>query len=211
MAKQSLGERLKIAREAAGLTMEALGKMVGVTPQAVYRWEHGTARPNTSRLQSLASALRISVNFLLTGIESPVQIVPISGREGRRIVPILREDDAVARRIDREIGSAETHFPCSDHAYIVVVWDGSNAPRLQRGDQVVIDPTLKPEPGDIVLAAVGNPTRPVLAKYSLSHFDRTSVPVLQHLNPDWSQHVLETLDHGYVVGVMTEHASPRRR
>lgn len=211
MARQSLGERLKIAREAAGLTMEALGRIVGVTPQAVYRWEHGTARPNTARLQSIAHALSISVNFLLTGIESPVQIVPISGREGRRTVPILREEDAIARRMDREIGSAETHFPCSDHAYIVVVWDGSNAPRLQRGDQVVIDPALKPEPGDIVLAAVGSPTRPVLAKYSLAQFDGTRVPVLQHLNPDWSQHVLETPDHGYVVGVMTEHASPRRR
>lgn len=211
MAKQSLGERLKFAREAKGLTMEALGRIVGVTPQAVYRWEHGTARPNTARLQSIAHALSISVNYLLTGIESPVQIVPVAGREGRRKVPILREEDAIERRTDRSIGSAETHFPCSDHAYIVVVWDGSNSPRLQRGDQVVIDPTLKPEPGDIVLAAVGSPTRPVIAKYSLSQFDGTRIPVLQHLNPDWSQHVLETPDHGYVVGVMTEHASPRRR
>ena len=52
------GEKLKAAREAAGLTRKALAASLGVTYSAVYAWETGTAAPGETVRQKLCEVLR---------------------------------------------------------------------------------------------------------------------------------------------------------
>ena len=43
----TLGERIALARKKAGLSQEQLGDQLGVSRQAVSKWESGAAVPDT--------------------------------------------------------------------------------------------------------------------------------------------------------------------
>ncbi|MCI9318150.1 MAG: helix-turn-helix transcriptional regulator, partial [Oscillospiraceae bacterium] len=47
---QSLAEILKARRTSRGMTQEQVAEAVGVSRQAVSKWENGTAEPSTSNL-----------------------------------------------------------------------------------------------------------------------------------------------------------------
>lgn len=59
------GERLKAAREAAGLTQEELGERVGVTGVTIMRYEKNQRQPRLKQLSRIALALNISVSELV--------------------------------------------------------------------------------------------------------------------------------------------------
>lgn len=65
MAK--LGDRIREAREACGLTQQQLAQRVGTTQGQITRWE-ASDNMGTSNLINLAKALNISVDKLLTGV-----------------------------------------------------------------------------------------------------------------------------------------------
>lgn len=60
-------ERLAFLRKAAGLTQEQLGARVGVTRQAVSKWESGQVSPDVATVARLCGALNVSADFLVLG------------------------------------------------------------------------------------------------------------------------------------------------
>ncbi|HOY65239.1 MAG TPA: XRE family transcriptional regulator [Candidatus Ozemobacteraceae bacterium] len=62
-AKQLVGERLKGARTAQGLSLRDLAGMVGVSAQALSNYERGDVMPGSAMLISLARALRVKIEF----------------------------------------------------------------------------------------------------------------------------------------------------
>lgn len=61
-------------RKAKNLTQEALGELVGVSNQAVSKWENGSSSPDISIIPDLANALGISLEqFFGLADESPKQ------------------------------------------------------------------------------------------------------------------------------------------
>ena len=67
--QQTLGRRIQEARKAAGLSQESLGERLGVSRQAVSKWESGTADPSTSNLLALAKLFGVSAEELLKSVE----------------------------------------------------------------------------------------------------------------------------------------------
>ena len=65
----TLGERIQSKRSALGLSQERLAELVGVSRQAVSKWELSDALPDTDKLIPLARALRITVDELLGNIQ----------------------------------------------------------------------------------------------------------------------------------------------
>jgi DNA-binding XRE family transcriptional regulator len=61
----TLGERIAIFRRAAGFTQKDLAFRVGVSPQAVSKWERGLSCPDITILDELADAAGVSVTTLL--------------------------------------------------------------------------------------------------------------------------------------------------
>ena len=55
-------ERIAAARKAAGLTQEALGEKLGVSRQAVSKWESGQAVPDLDTVAKLCLALGFSAD-----------------------------------------------------------------------------------------------------------------------------------------------------
>lgn len=59
-----LPEKILYCRKRAGLSQEALAERLGVSRQAVSKWETGEALPETGKLATLAAALGASVDWL---------------------------------------------------------------------------------------------------------------------------------------------------
>lgn len=64
-----LSEKILYSRKRAGLSQEALADMVGVSRQAVSKWETGEALPETAKLAALGTALGVSLDWLLSDAE----------------------------------------------------------------------------------------------------------------------------------------------
>ncbi len=60
----SFTENIKKYRLAAGLTQESLGERVGISGQAVSKWETGETLPDTALLPDIAEALGVSIDRL---------------------------------------------------------------------------------------------------------------------------------------------------
>lgn len=63
MARSGIGENIAKYRKSAGITQEELGKAVGVSTQAVSRWECG-GTPDVELLPAIADRLHVSVDAL---------------------------------------------------------------------------------------------------------------------------------------------------
>lgn len=61
----SLGNRIRKARENAGVTQEELAERIGVSRSAVARWELGEIEPKLKNLVALAVELEVSTDELL--------------------------------------------------------------------------------------------------------------------------------------------------
>ncbi len=67
----TFGDRLALAREAAGLSQAQLAGRLGVKPQTLRNWEEDRAAPRSSRLQILAGLLNVSMVWLMSGRGDP--------------------------------------------------------------------------------------------------------------------------------------------
>lgn len=60
--------RLKDLRRQSGLSQEQLANRIGVSRQAISKWESGTGRPEIEKLVALADVFAVSVDALLGGV-----------------------------------------------------------------------------------------------------------------------------------------------
>lgn len=78
----TLGETIQFCRKRAQLSQEDLAERVGVSRQAVSRWELDETAPEAGKLLALAGALQITVDQLLRGEpEAPPSVPPIAPPE----------------------------------------------------------------------------------------------------------------------------------
>ena len=77
--ENTLGKRIAALRREKGMKQEELSELLGVSPQAISKWENDHTCPDISLLPTLAKIFGISVDELLSGKkeEKPsVRIVP---------------------------------------------------------------------------------------------------------------------------------------
>lgn len=67
MDMKTVGAQIARLRKEKGLTQNDLGERLGVSFQAVSKWERGETLPDTAILLDLANALETSVDCILTG------------------------------------------------------------------------------------------------------------------------------------------------
>lgn len=70
-------QRLYELRKKAGLSQEELANLVGVTRQAVQKWESGASKPDLDNIATLADYFQVSLDYLIAGREAePVPTAP---------------------------------------------------------------------------------------------------------------------------------------
>ena len=73
-----LNEKIYACRKKAGLSQEALAERIGVSRQAISKWETGEASPEISKLPPLAEAFGVTVDWLLSedGLPEEPPVMP---------------------------------------------------------------------------------------------------------------------------------------
>lgn len=66
--KRSLGEAIRTHRDRCQMTQEFVAQSLGVTRQAVSKWEQGLSDPSTSNLLALAKLFGVSAEELLRDV-----------------------------------------------------------------------------------------------------------------------------------------------
>ncbi len=70
----SIGDRITINRQNKQMTQEEFASRLGVTPQAVSKWERGQGLPDVTLLEGICTVLSIDANMLL-GFNVPKNVV----------------------------------------------------------------------------------------------------------------------------------------
>ena len=109
---ETLGKRIADLRHKKGLKQEELAEKLGVSAQAVSKWENDQTCPDISLLPTLAKILGVSVDQLLTGQkeEPSVKVLPENERKDIKSM-ILRivvtDEDGDVVRVNLPLGIIE--------------------------------------------------------------------------------------------------------
>lgn len=91
--EQSLGKRIMVNRKSLGMTQEQLAERIGVSAQAVSKWENDQSCPDISALPSLADIFGITLDELLGRTqETPVHTGEVVQAD------VIREDSEDKKR-----------------------------------------------------------------------------------------------------------------
>lgn len=96
----NLSEKIYACRRRAGLSQEALAEKLDVSRQAISKWECGEAIPETTKLVSLAAALGVTVDWLLS--EEPLPEDPPEPEKEETILHIPPQTDGYDAKPHRD-------------------------------------------------------------------------------------------------------------
>ena len=99
MDLSTVGSQIAALRRGKGITQGELGERLGVSYQAVSKWERGETLPDTGILVDLADVLETSVDRLLRGDQMAVAY------RGRITVEQMREGLLAFRRMGECLGA----------------------------------------------------------------------------------------------------------
>ena len=88
----SVGERISDLRKQQNISQNELAKCLGVSRQAVSKWENDLSSPDTQNLILIAEVLQTEVEFLATGRKPVYQKPPI-------VVNLVKKEDKVVERV----------------------------------------------------------------------------------------------------------------
>lgn len=82
MAETTLGQRIASLRKQRGLTQEEVAGRLGVSAQAVSKWENDQTCPDISLLPALSDLLAVTTDALLRGEQPPeTYVLPVRERK----------------------------------------------------------------------------------------------------------------------------------
>lgn len=84
---KTLGARIQAHRRRMGLSQEQLAERLGVSRQAVSKWELDESLPELDKALALCRVFGVSADMLLQGCEEPRPACPAGAAPQRRLMP----------------------------------------------------------------------------------------------------------------------------
>ncbi len=97
----TIGERIALLRKRAGLSQEKLAALIGVSRQAIGKWESNLSLPGIDNLQELARVLGVSCDELITGVSTTQPDAPNGQVALESVKSLLTQQTETSRRADR--------------------------------------------------------------------------------------------------------------
>lgn len=99
----SIGERIIDLRKQKKLSQGQLAEIIGVSRQAVSKWESGQNSPDTIRLIQLADILDTDVEYLAAGRKTPKEDPPIILNMVKKVDKIVEVEKVVEKPVIKRI------------------------------------------------------------------------------------------------------------
>lgn len=97
---ETIGSRIAKFRKEKNMTQEDLANLMGVSSQAVSKWENDASCPDISLLPKLCEVLGVTADELLTGKNDEVKMVPVEQRKNLdQLTMRIRVDSADGDRV----------------------------------------------------------------------------------------------------------------
>ncbi|BDD93513.1 hypothetical protein PanNE5_29530 [Pandoraea sp. NE5] len=220
-APEGFPARLQHAMNLRNVRLKAdVAKAAGVSASAVSQWFRGDTKSlKAGSILALAKFLRVQVDWLKDGTGPMEGDANVRAAEiGMRRIPLISSVQAGLMH------EAVTPFPpgsafeylltdldLSESAFALEVEGRSMEPEFKEGDRVIVDPAIKPIPGDFVVAKNGH-EEATFKKYRPRGIDENGVEVFElvPLNPDYPT-INSAREPAHVIAVMVEHRRYRRR
>jgi transcriptional regulator with XRE-family HTH domain len=211
----AVAERIRKWREAKGLTQEELAEIVGVTRSAINQWEKRTPKLREHHIHALASALdQPPSTFTPFGGGT---VTPIDGR--KHPILWLRWEDlrhvSAGGKVLKEAIKKPTYVDASKEiskkSLMLTIQDDSMRPVFAPGDDIIIDPELKPAETDTepeyVLVRITKTGEEIFRRYVAR---RGGAYDLVAESEDWDTVSISARNPGEMLGVLAEHRKKRR-
>lgn len=91
----TLGQRIKVRRSELGMSQQELATALGVSFQQVQKYETGRNRVTANRLEVIAKALRMPVNFFYGGSANKLSADALISRDPKYNLKLLRAYNAI--------------------------------------------------------------------------------------------------------------------
>lgn len=209
-----LGFRIRQALARKGMSQAELARKIGVKQQTIsYLCAPDSPATTTRYGTQIAQALGVNPSWLHTGLgdpDNPVVHVVVEGVEVLfRRVPLFGDVNSVSAYLESKPAKAKsvgiiTNLHVGDKVFAIEIDDRSMWPDFYPTDRAVFDPDVKPEPGDFVLARVGEEM--MLRKYRMKN---AGVFELAPTNQDWPT-LSSDKDQVAILGTLVEHRRYRR-
>ena len=195
-------ERLKEARKAKRYSQAEVSKMLGVTQQAVGKWETGRSTPDPQTVARLAEILDTPSDVLL-GLRKEPGVSAFS-RYTESQIPVVGTVRAGygALAFEEDYGKEYACVKDPKNYFFLVVKGDSMEPRISDGDLALVHRQNTLDNGDLGVLVYGADGEGTLKKY----IQRGNSVVLQPFNPAYDEMVIkgEELDHLYIAGKVVE-------
>lgn len=187
---QTVGERIRIARQQLGLSQPAFARPLGVTTQSVNQWEKNRKTPSVDTLRKIRAVYGIPSEYLLYGGPLPErgENGSLSLVRGGRHVPLVTAELAMRRgEFPAESKTIYTHFDCGPDTHAFPMPDTSMEPDIRAGELVFVDPDHPAIPGAIVLAVygVGKTSQGVIGELRYETGPTGTVTIITPRNQKW--------------------------
>ena len=201
-------DRLRDARKAKRYSQTEVSRMLGVTQQAVGKWETGRSTPDPQTVARLAEILDTTADALL-GLHQAPTAAPAVGRNAfsrytESLVPVVGTVRAGygALAFEEDYGKEYASVKDPQNYFYLVVKGDSMEPRISDGDLALVHRQSTLENGDLGVLVYGSDGEGTLKKY----IQRGNSVILHPFNPAYEELVIkgEELDHLYIAGKVVE-------
>ncbi|MEG2652402.1 MAG: XRE family transcriptional regulator [Ruthenibacterium sp.] len=199
-------QRLKELRHLNGVSQTALSQALGLSQQAVGKWETGRCTPDPQTLAALATYFHVSTDYLLghTPQDTPtLEGVSAYYAASECPVPVVGTVRAGfgALAFEEDYGTEYACVKDPDSYFYLIVKGDSMEPRISDGDLALVHRQQTLESGDlgVVVYGEGNGT---LKKF----IRRGNAVILQPFNPEYQAEIImgADLQDLYIAGKVIE-------
>jgi len=200
-----IGRRIKELRKEKGLSQGALALRLGLTQQAIGKWETGRSAPDYYMLVRLARALEVEPDTLFEKDRHNADYAPsfVLPPDGRVMIPVLGLVKAgYGLEAQREYGQYEPASvkDASQYFYLRVTGD-SMEPRIRDKDLALVRKQAVLEDGDLGVFIYGDGEGTIKRYYK-----KGDTVALQAFNPAYETMILsgDDLDKLWIIGKVIE-------
>ena len=195
-------QRLKELRKLRGISQVALSSELGLSQQAVGKWETGRSTPDPAMLARIAAFFEVSTDYLLGRAQSAASTDGWRAA-GEYPIPIIGTVRAGygALALEEDYGEEYARVKDPQNYFYLLVKGDSMEPRIFEGDLALVRRQQTLESGELGVVVFGD-DEGTLKKY----IRRGNTVILQPFNSTYPPQIImgEDLDHLYIAGKVVE-------